>query len=79
MTKEDLIKEFDVLIKAHYDGEIDSRDEWLREILSLKNDVIKKLIVQDISNDACKPFLCFEVVYNNDKCKNQCDRCKKIS
>jgi hypothetical protein len=48
MTKEDLIKEFDRLIKAHYEEEIDSRDEWLREIISLKEDVVKKLIIHDV-------------------------------
>lgn len=50
MTKEDLIKEFDRLITAHYEEEIDSRDEWLREIISLKDDVVKKLIIYDVSN-----------------------------
>jgi len=45
MTKEDLVKEFDRLIEAHYNEEIDSRDEWLREIIYLKDDVVKKLTI----------------------------------
>ena len=45
MTKKDLIKEFDRLINAHYDNEIDSRDEWLREIIWLKDEVVKKLTI----------------------------------
>lgn len=50
MTKEDLIKEFDRLIEAHYDEEIDSRDEWLREIIDLKDNVVKKLTIPVVSN-----------------------------
>lgn len=45
MTKEDLIKELDRLIEAHYNEEIDSRDEWLREIIYLKNNVVEKLTI----------------------------------
>ena len=43
MTKEDLINEFDRLIEAHHSEEIDSRDEWLREIIDLKDSVVKNL------------------------------------
>ena len=71
MTKEDLVKEFDRLIEAHYNEEIDSRDEWLnvkdlieeaayaafnravelgeREIIYLKDDVVKKLTIPVVS------------------------------
>lgn len=45
MTKDDLIKEFDRLIEAHYSKEIDSIDEWLREIIYLKYNVFKKLTI----------------------------------
>jgi len=45
MTKGDLVKEFDRLIEAHYSEEIDSRDEWLREIIDLRYNVVKKLII----------------------------------
>jgi hypothetical protein len=48
MTKEDLIEEFDRLIEAHYSEEIDSRDQWLREIIWLKYEVIKKLTIPDV-------------------------------
>lgn len=48
MTKEDLVKEFDRLIEAHYSEEIDSRDEWLREIIYLKDNVVKKLTIPDV-------------------------------
>lgn len=49
MTKEDLVKEFDRLIEALYNEEIDSRDECLREIIYLKNDVVKKLTIPVVS------------------------------
>lgn len=49
MTKEDLVKEFDRLIEAHYNEEIDSRDEWLREVIDLKHSVVKNLIIPDVS------------------------------
>lgn len=45
MTKEDVVKEFDRLIKAHYSDEIDSRDEWLREIIDLKDNVVKSISI----------------------------------
>lgn len=45
MTKEDLVKEFDRLIEAYYSEEIDSRDEWLREIIWLKDEVVNKLTI----------------------------------
>lgn len=32
----DIIKELEKLINMHYSGDIDSRDEWLREIIDLK-------------------------------------------
>lgn len=48
MTKKDLIKEFDRLIAAHHDNEIDSKDEWLREIIWLKDEVIKKLTISAV-------------------------------
>ena len=52
MTKDDLVKEFDRLIEAHYSEEIDSRDEWLREIIDLKDNVVKKLTIPVV----VKPF-----------------------
>ena len=33
----DVIKELNLLIQMHYSGDIDSRDEWLREIIYLKS------------------------------------------
>lgn len=59
MTKEDLVKEFNRLIEAHYSEEIDSRDEWVREIIWLKNEVIKKLTVPTVvrQNEQLKSFL----------------------
>ena len=35
--KMDVIKELNLLIQMHYSGDIDSRDEWLREIIYLKS------------------------------------------
>lgn len=58
MTKEDLVKEFDRLIEAHYSEEIDSRDEWLREIINLKHRVVKKLIIPVVVSSPSKCYTC---------------------
>ena len=34
-----IIKELGKLIDMHYSGDIDSRDEWLREIIDLKSKI----------------------------------------
>jgi hypothetical protein len=44
----DIIKELDKLIEAYYSEEIDSRDEWLREIICLKDRLAKKNEVLDL-------------------------------
>jgi hypothetical protein len=40
-----IIKELDKLIEAHYSEEIDSRDEWLREVIDLKDRLAKNNVV----------------------------------
>ena len=44
----DTIKELDKLIEAHYSEEIDSRDEWLREVIDLKDRFAKNNEVLDL-------------------------------
>ena len=37
-----IIEELEKLIGMHYSDEIDSRDEWLREIIDLKSRIEKE-------------------------------------
>ncbi len=37
-----IIEELEKLIESHYNEEIDSRDEWLREVISLKEKLVNK-------------------------------------
>ena len=48
LNRMNIIKELDKLIEAHYSEEIDSRDEWLREIIYLKDRLAKNNEVLDL-------------------------------
>ena len=49
----DIIKELNLLIQMHYSCDIDSRDEWLREIIYLKSrfeSKVNNVVLDDVSN-----------------------------
>lgn len=49
MIKEDeLIAEITKLLDAHNSGEIDSIDEWYREMVYFRDAVVKKLNIHDV-------------------------------
>lgn len=46
-----IIEELEKLIESHYNEEIDSRDEWLREVVSLKERLVNKTNdIHDVSH-----------------------------
>ena len=77
--KMDIIKELNLLIQMHYSGDIDSRDEWLREIIYLKSrfeSKVNNVVLDDVSKqgELLKAFVDFynyrntgDKIINNDE------------
>ena len=66
----DVIKELNLLIQMHYSGDIDSRDEWLREIIYLKSrfeSKVNNVVLDDVSN-CCGN--CDETIINEPYCES---------
>ena len=60
----DIIKELNLLIQMHYSCDIDSRDEWLREIIYLKSrfeSKVNNVVLDDVSkqSELLKAFIDF--------------------
>ena len=66
----DIIKELNLLIQMHYSGDIDSRDEWLREIIYLKSRFESKVNngVLDYVSNCCGN--CDEAIINEPYCES---------
>ena len=60
-------KELQELIDKHHSGEIDSRDEWYREVVDLKDRIEKSYL--DVN------FICIDEGQGKGKCKEQCMWC----
>ena len=71
----DIIKELNLLIQMHYSCDIDSRDEWLREIIYLKSRFESKVnnsVLDDVSK-CCGN--CDEAIINEP----YCERCYDLA
>ena len=75
----DIIKELNLLIQMHYSCDIDSRDEWLREIIYLKSrfeSKVNNVVLDDVSkqSELLKAFIDFynyrntgdKTIYNDE-------------
>ena len=60
-------KELQELINKHHSGEIDSRDEWYREVVDLKHRIENSYL--DVN------FICIDEGQGKRKCEEQCMWC----